>query len=78
MDAIDNGVNQYLSEAPPLYESNTHLAARVARLNPDWLEEQSPEKQDASFLRAMNLAGEEFLEVGVSMDPAGGGNLGSG
>jgi uncharacterized UPF0160 family protein len=39
VDAIDNGVNQFESDAPPKYVNNTHLSARVANLNPDWYEE---------------------------------------
>jgi hypothetical protein len=30
------GVNQWDSDAPPKYVNNTHLSARVGRLNPDW------------------------------------------
>lgn len=62
VDAVDNGVNQYVSDSPPLYQNNTHLGARVARLNPDWLEEQTEERENAAFHKAMALAGEEFLE----------------
>jgi hypothetical protein len=41
IDAIDNGVNQWDSDAPPKYVNNTHLSARVGRLNPDWNEDSS-------------------------------------
>lgn len=34
VDAIDNGVNQYVSDSPPLYVNNTTLSARVGSLNP--------------------------------------------
>lgn len=35
------GVNQWDSDAPPKYVNNTHLSARVGRLNPDWNEDAS-------------------------------------
>lgn len=35
------GVNQWDSSAPPKYVNNTHLSARVGRLNPDWNEDAS-------------------------------------
>ena len=35
------GVNQWDSESGPKYVNNTHLSARVGRLNPDWNEDQS-------------------------------------
>ena len=34
VDACDNGVNQWASPDPPKYLNNTHLGARVSRLNP--------------------------------------------
>lgn len=63
IDAIDNGINQYDVTDPPRYVDNTNLSARVGKLNPDWMEEQSSKKEDAAFLRAMELAGREFLEA---------------
>ncbi|GLU17572.1 hypothetical protein SLE2022_339330 [Rubroshorea leprosula] len=63
IDAIDNGINQYDSEKPPRYVNNTHLSSRVGRLNLDWIEpDQSPEKENEAFQRAMTLAGNEFLD----------------
>ena len=35
------GVNQWEGDAPPKYMNNTHLSARVGRLNPDWNEDSS-------------------------------------
>lgn len=35
------GVNQWDSDAPPKYVNNTHLSARVGRLNPDWNQDSS-------------------------------------
>lgn len=63
IDAIDNGVNQYDVTDTPKYVDNTNLSARVGKLNPDWIEEQSAEKEDAAFVRAMELTGKEFLEA---------------
>ena len=46
IDAIDNGVNQWDSDAPPKYVNNTHLSARVGGLNPSWNQDQSGECQE--------------------------------
>ncbi|OWM72201.1 hypothetical protein CDL15_Pgr018085 [Punica granatum] len=63
IDAIDNGINQYDTDQPPRYVNNTHLSSRVGRLNLDWTEpDQSPEKENEAFQRAMALAGTEFLD----------------
>eukprot|EP00850_Spirogloea_muscicola_P025235 SM002513S08702 [mRNA] locus=s2513:2:1704:- [translate_table: standard] len=63
IDAVDNGINQYDTEAPPRYANNTHLSARVGRLNPGWRPPPSRAAQDAAFARAMDLAGGEFQEA---------------
>lgn len=63
IDAIDNGVNQYVSDLPPLYVNNTHVSARVGKLNPDWTEEATEEKENERFQKAMELIGGEFLEA---------------
>ncbi|GFS44466.1 metal-dependent protein hydrolase [Actinidia rufa] len=63
IDAIDNGINQYDTDQPPRYLNNTHLSARVGRLNLDWIDpDQSSEKENEAFERAMALAGSEFLD----------------
>ncbi|KAG5060153.1 hypothetical protein AAZX31_01G092100 [Glycine max] len=63
IDAIDNGINQYDTDQPPRYVNNTHLSSRVGRLNLDWTDpDQSPEKENEAFQRAMALAGSEFLD----------------
>lgn len=62
IDAIDNGVNQWDSKDPPKYLNNTHLSARVGRLNPDWNEDSSAGTLDARFAQAVELTGEEFKE----------------
>ncbi|CAN1325021.1 MYG1 exonuclease [Linum perenne] len=63
VDAVDNGINQYDSDRHPRYVNNTTLSSRVAKLNLDWTEsDQSPEKENEAFRRAMELAGSEFLE----------------
>ena len=62
IDAIDNGINQYDVADPPRYIENTNLSARVGRLNPDWIEEHTAEKEN---FRAMEIAGGEFLEVSI-------------
>lgn len=64
IDAIDNGVNQCDTDQPPKYVNNTSLSSRVGRLNMDWVEvDQSSEKENEAFCRAMELAGGEFLDV---------------
>ncbi|PRP88546.1 UPF0160 protein MYG1, mitochondrial-like [Planoprotostelium fungivorum] len=60
IDGVDNGVNQYETENPAKYRVTTTLGARVASLNPDW-NDASP-NPNASFVKAMNLTGEEFTE----------------
>ncbi|CAL1366447.1 unnamed protein product [Linum trigynum] len=63
VDAVDNGINQFDSDKPPRYVNNTSLSSRVSRLNPEWTEpDQSSEKENEAFGRAMGLAGSEFLE----------------
>ncbi|XP_038695555.1 MYG1 protein-like [Tripterygium wilfordii] len=63
IDAVDNGINQYDTDQPPRYVNNTHLSARVGRLNLDWIDpDQSTEKENEAFTRAMALTGTEFLE----------------
>lgn len=64
IDAIDNGINQYDTDQPPKYVNNTHLSSRVGRFNLDWTDpDQSQEKENEAFQRAMALAGSEFLDV---------------
>lgn len=61
---MDNGINRYDTDQPPRYVNNTHLSSRVGRLNLDWIDpDQSQEKENEAFQRAMALAGKEFLEV---------------
>lgn len=68
VDAVDNGINQYVSDAPPLYVNNTTLGARVSRLNPAWNETPPPgvtanADLDERFRAAMALTGQEFEEA---------------
>jgi len=63
IDGIDNGINLYDTDKLPRYANDTHLSARVGRLNPDWMDEQTPEAEDEAFRKAMSLTGGEFLEV---------------
>ncbi|KAK8944566.1 hypothetical protein KSP39_PZI008314 [Platanthera zijinensis] len=63
IDAIDNGISKYDTDLPPRYVNNTHLSSRVGRLNLDWVDpDQSAEKENEAFQKAMLLAGGEFLE----------------
>jgi uncharacterized UPF0160 family protein len=63
IDAVDNGVNQYDTDKPPRYVNTTYLSSRVGKLNPDWMEPNTPEAENKAFLLAMELAGREFLNV---------------
>ncbi|PON72007.1 Metal-dependent protein hydrolase [Parasponia andersonii] len=64
IDAVDNGINQYDIDQPPKYVNNTNLSSRVGRLNLDWVDpDQSSEKENEAFQRAMELAGCEFLDT---------------
>ncbi|KVH95283.1 Metal-dependent protein hydrolase [Cynara cardunculus var. scolymus] len=63
IDAIDNGINQYDTDQPPKYVNNTHLSSRVGKFNLDWTDpDQSSEKENEAFQKAMALAGSEFLD----------------
>ncbi|XP_030764091.1 UPF0160 protein [Sitophilus oryzae] len=59
LDAIDNGVPMY-PEGKPRYKINTHLSARVHRLNPAW--NSLNEDTDQLFEKAVALVGSEFKE----------------
>ncbi|KAH7659584.1 Metal-dependent protein hydrolase protein [Dioscorea alata] len=63
IDAIDNGISRCDTDQPPKYVNHTDLSSRVGRLNLDWMDpDQSAEKENAAFEKAMMLAGGEFLE----------------
>lgn len=57
------GINQYESDKPARYLSNTNLSSRVAALNPPWNGDQSEEASNAQFQKAMQLTGHEFMEA---------------
>lgn len=57
------GINQYESDKPARYVSNTNLSSRVANLNPPWNGDQSEQASDAQFQKAMQLTGHEFMEA---------------
>ncbi|KAH9327076.1 hypothetical protein KI387_007254, partial [Taxus chinensis] len=63
IDAVDNGINQYDTDKPARYIRNTHLSARVSRINPDWMEENTADKEDSLFHCAMKVAGKDFEEM---------------
>lgn len=60
LDAIDNGIPMY-SEGKAKYKINTHLSARIHRLNPEW-NSPEPESMDGLFQKAMETVGSEFTE----------------
>eukprot|EP00189_Rhodosorus_marinus_P004127 CAMPEP_0113965828 /NCGR_PEP_ID=MMETSP0011_2-20120614/7973_1 /TAXON_ID=101924 /ORGANISM="Rhodosorus marinus" /LENGTH=329 /DNA_ID=CAMNT_0000978407 /DNA_START=196 /DNA_END=1185 /DNA_ORIENTATION=- /assembly_acc=CAM_ASM_000156 len=61
VDGVDNGIQQYDTEAPPKYEANSSLSARVGRLNPAW-DDQNPD-YDGCFEKAMELTGSELEDT---------------
>jgi uncharacterized UPF0160 family protein len=63
VDALDNGVERFVSDQPPRFELRTDLGARVGRLNPSWLEEDLADDEiDRRFATAVALTGKEFEE----------------
>jgi len=60
LDALDNGVQ--VADVPR-YRIVTHLGSRVGRLNPSWLEESTPQLENANFKKAMHLAAQELTDV---------------
>lgn len=64
IDAIDNGINQYDTDAPPRYVNNTHLSSRVGNLNPAWNEgDPTDEELMSRFEAAMTMTGAEFVDT---------------
>jgi len=61
IDGVDNGVTQYPNDIQPKYRNRTDLSTRVGWLNPAWNEPFDSQTVDAQFLKASQLAGEEFL-----------------
>ncbi|KAK9869217.1 hypothetical protein WA026_002967 [Henosepilachna vigintioctopunctata] len=61
LDAIDNGVNMY-PDGTSLYRINSHLSARVSRLNAKWNDPEQYSHTDKLFYRAMKLVAREFEE----------------
>lgn len=62
IDGHDNGIAPFGSpeeELLPNYKENTHLAARVARLNQSW-NDRSDFDANGAFFRAVDLAGADF------------------
>lgn len=59
VDGIDNGVE--MCEGNYKYDINTHLSKRVSHFNKKWNDKSSFD-EDAAFAKAMELAGNEFVE----------------
>lgn len=63
LDAIDNGVQQFESDGPPMYTNNTDLSSRVHKLNPDWYEDLNSDTIstiDERFDTACRVTGAEL------------------
>lgn len=65
LDAIDNGIPMY-PEGKSKYKINTHLSARIHRLNPEW-NSPEPASTDGLFKIAMETVGEEFKDRVLSV-----------
>eukprot|EP00928_Gymnodinium_smaydae_P074383 TRINITY_DN57442_c0_g1_i1.p1 TRINITY_DN57442_c0_g1~~TRINITY_DN57442_c0_g1_i1.p1 ORF type:complete len:382 (+),score=51.78 TRINITY_DN57442_c0_g1_i1:46-1146(+) len=63
VDGIDNGIDQWESNAPPRYLDSTRLSTRIGKLNPSWNEDSSASRQMEQFQKAMALVGEEFSDA---------------
>lgn len=58
VDAIDNGVE---AAENLKYRVSTGLASRVKRLNPSWMDENSPEIENQRFVKALLICAEEIF-----------------
>lgn len=67
VDAIDNGIAQYDTDAPPRYDNGTGLGSRVGRMNASWNEPSGDDVQDANFAKAVGFAGAEFDDCVVQI-----------
>ncbi|KIM66170.1 hypothetical protein SCLCIDRAFT_354334 [Scleroderma citrinum Foug A] len=61
IDAVDNGISQYSAEEKPRYRNRTDLSSRVGWLNPAWNVPVDAQAVDSLFVKASQLAGEEFF-----------------
>lgn len=60
IDAIDTGVEVAVEVN---FRENTGLSSRIARMNPRWNEENTPEVSDSRFEEASQVCGNDFLSV---------------
>jgi uncharacterized UPF0160 family protein len=51
IDAVDNGISQYLTDIKPKYRNRTDLSARVGWLNPAWNQSVDSLIVDVGFCR---------------------------
>lgn len=65
IDGIDNGVA--VSDEAPRYKVETHMPARVGRLNPSWNEDNSALSQNVRFSLALDLVSREFIDFVSSL-----------
>ncbi|KAG7558304.1 hypothetical protein FFLO_02774 [Filobasidium floriforme] len=61
IDANDNGISMYDTDAKPRYSDSTNLPGRVRDLNPRWNEESNDTLLDQKFEEASKMAGDEFF-----------------
>lgn len=65
IDGIDNGIA--IADGQLHYKVETHLPARVARLNASWNEDASAVQQNARFSEALSLVSREFVDFVSSL-----------
>ena len=68
IDGIDNGVEEFSPEVEGQsvkrnYQVTSTLSSRVGRLYPRWNQDQTRDKEDAAFIKAVNLTTTEFFEA---------------
>ncbi|KAL0094663.1 metal-dependent protein hydrolase [Phycomyces blakesleeanus] len=62
LDAKDNGITAYATEASPRYFDSTDLGTRISRLYPAWNEPNDTALVNERFEEASSLAGKEFIQ----------------
>lgn len=63
LDANDNGINCYDEGKPKFVQNGITIPGIVSRMNPDWNEDNSPEKFDQQFSKASEFIGNVFVEL---------------
>jgi len=65
IDGIDNGVA--VSDGPINYKVESHLSARIGRLNPSWNLESNNEDMERRFSLALQVVSNEFFDYLIAL-----------